>query len=311
MSLSAALLTLALAADAGTATKPAAADAGAKPAEKKAEAPKPIFQVKEGIATPESVLYDADADVYLVSNINGTPLTKDGNGFISVLSPDGKVENLKFIEGGKNGVKLDAPKGMGISKGVLYVADIDTVRMFDRKTGKPKGEVAIKGASFLNDIAVGPKGDVYVSDSGMKQGEKDFEPTGTDAVYKINGKAAKALAKDKELGRPNGLLANKDGIWVSNFANNEVWQLDEKGSKKGTVTSIPQGGLDGLVEIDGGDVLVSSWQAQTVYRGKIGGTFAPVLEGLSAPADIGYDSKRKRVLVPRFMDNAVEAYELK
>src|SRR5438045_3022837 len=31
----------------------------------------------EGFQTPESVLFDADADLYLVSNINGQPLDVD------------------------------------------------------------------------------------------------------------------------------------------------------------------------------------------------------------------------------------------
>jgi len=49
-----------------------------------------------------------------------------------------------------------------------------------------------------------------------------------------------------------------------------------------------------------------------VYRGKLGQKFEPVLTGFSdGPADIGFDSKRKRVLVPRFMSSAVEVYDLK
>ena len=48
--------------------------------------------------------------------------------------------------------------------GTLYVADLDTVRMFDAKTGAAKGEVKIPGATFLNDIATDGKV-VYVSDS--------------------------------------------------------------------------------------------------------------------------------------------------
>src|SRR6201992_901027 len=95
-----------------------------------------------GWATPESVLYDADNDRYLVSNINGKPLDKDNNGFISVLSPDGQITTLKWIEGGKNKVKLDGPKGTALAKGVLYVADITVVRTFDAKTGAPKADIA-------------------------------------------------------------------------------------------------------------------------------------------------------------------------
>src|SRR5262245_10177215 len=60
-----------------------------------------------GFQTPESVLYDADNDVYLVSNINGKPLDADDNGFISKVSPDGKITELKWIDGAKDNVKLD------------------------------------------------------------------------------------------------------------------------------------------------------------------------------------------------------------
>lgn len=138
-------LVFAQAKDAGVAAKPAAP-------------PKPAAAVTfaEGIATPESVLYDAETDTYLVSNINGAPLDKDNNGYIAELSPDGKTVNAKLIEGGKNKVTLNAPKGSALVGGVLYVADIDTVRMFDRKTGAPKGEIALKGATFANDVAGGP-----------------------------------------------------------------------------------------------------------------------------------------------------------
>src|SRR6185436_1498612 len=38
--------------------------------------------------TPESVRYDAELDVFYVSNINGNPSQKDGNGFITVVRAD-------------------------------------------------------------------------------------------------------------------------------------------------------------------------------------------------------------------------------
>src|SRR5881296_227339 len=91
----------------------------------------------EGFLTPESVLHDTAQDVYFVSNINGSPTTKDNNGFISRVRPDGAVENLKFIEGGHGGVTLNAPKGLAIRGDTLWVADIDMVRSFDAKTGAP------------------------------------------------------------------------------------------------------------------------------------------------------------------------------
>jgi sugar lactone lactonase YvrE len=201
-------------ADLGPAATASAAPAPADPPKPAA----PTAAVKyTGFATPESVLYDADGDRYLVTNVNGKPTDKDNNGFVSALSPDGKVTSLKWIEGGTKGVKLDAPKGTVIVKGVLYVADITVVRMFDAKSGAPKGDIPIAGATFLNDMAAAPDGKVYVSDSGLKMGASGLEPNGTDAVYVIDKGKPKALAKSTELGGPNGLLVSDKGVVVVTF----------------------------------------------------------------------------------------------
>ena len=186
--------------------------------------------MKEGFSTPESVLYDADSDVYLVSNINGEPLGADDNGFIAKLSPDGTISEAKWIDGAKDNVKLDAPKGMAITGGVLYVSDITVVRQFDAKTGEPKGEIKIDGATFLNDVAAAPDGGVYVSDTGV---DAKFAGNGSDAIYHISkdGKVH-PLIKDKTLGNPNGIAAGADGsVWVVTFTSGEIYQINAKGKK--------------------------------------------------------------------------------
>jgi sugar lactone lactonase YvrE len=287
----------------------AAAPAPAPVEPPKPAAPAPVATYT-GLMTPESALYDADNDRYLVSNINGSPFEKDNNGFISVLSPDGQVTTLKWIEGGKGKVKLDAPKGLALAKGVLYAADITVVRTFDAKTGAQKADIPIPGSTFLNDAASSPDGKVYVSDSGMKAGAGGaMDPTGTDAVYVIEKGKVKALAKGTELGRPNGVLWTDKGLVVVTFASNEVYRLDDKGARQ-DVTKTPAGGLDGVVPI-GDSLLVTSWQASAIYRGKLGGTFDVALPDQKSPADIGYDTKRGRVIVPHLMENTVEVYELK
>lgn len=277
-----------------------------------AQGAKPAAAVtfSEGLATPESVLYDADTDTYLVSNINGAPLDRDNNGYITELSPDGTVVNAKLVEGGKKGVKLNAPKGSAIHQGLLYVADIDTVRVFDRKTGAPKGEVALKGATFANDVAAGPDGKIYVSDSALNA---KFEGTGTDAIWVITpGKkpTAKPLVKRKDLHGPNGLLVTKDAIHMVTFGANELVTFDLTGKQVGEATKLPNGGLDGIAAL-GDDLVVSSWGEKAVFRGRPGGEFKKVLGDLEAPADITVDGKRGRVLVPRFQEHRVEAWDLK
>jgi hypothetical protein len=99
------------------------------------------------------------------------------------------------------------------------------------------------------------------------------------------------------------------GVVVVTFGSGEVYRLDDKG-KKADVTKPPKGQLDGVLTL-GDSLLVSSWAGSAIYKGKLGGTFDAVLENQKAPADIGYDTKRSRLLIPHFQDNTVEAYEIK
>lgn len=272
--------------------------------------PPPVVVKDVGLKTPESVLYLPEDDVYLVSNVNGPPSAVDGNGFISKISPDGQVIELKWIDGTKPGTKLDAPKGMAIAGNTLYVADIKWVRLFDLKTGKPIGNVGVGGATFLNDVSPNASGKgVWLSDSGMKMGDKGAEPTNTDGVFLVTNMQAKAVKKDKAMGWPNGLLADENGTWVINYGNNELYYLTKDG-KKEQAQNLPKGSLDGIAKAQDGSVLVSSWEAQAIYQGRPGGEFKEVVSGIESPADIGYDPKRNRVLVPLFMKDELQFHSL-
>lgn len=259
-----------------------------------------------GFRAPESVLYDPEQDVYFVSNVNGDPFEKDGNGFIAKVNPDGEQVEI-FIQGGQGKVELHAPKGMAVVHDTLVVADIDVLRLFHRRTGAPMGRLAVEGASFLNDVAIGPDDKtVYVTDTGLKPG---FEPSGTDAVYRVvDGKISK-LASGRELGQPNGLLPEANGTWVVTFGSGELYWLGNKG-RRDRIQTLPQGGLDGIVRTRDGRLLVSSWKAATVYGGTPSGDFVPVLSGVTSPADIGYDKKRNRLLVPLFEKDALVLHSL-
>jgi sugar lactone lactonase YvrE len=269
----------------------------------------PVAVKDAGFQTPESVLFDDESDVFLVSNINGPEIQADGNGFISRLDPEGKVLELKWIDGSKPGQRLDAPKGMAFSGQVLYVADIDSVRMFDRKTGKAQGKVTIPGATFLNDLSAAPDGSVYASDSGFGMGKSGLEPNGADAIYRIAGGKAARVVKDKALGLPNGLLADADGVWVVTFGSGELYRLTAAGTKT-NVQKLPAGQLDGIIQTADGSLWISSWEGSSVLRGMPGGTFTPVISGVASPADIAFDPKRGRLWIPLFNGNAVEIHSL-
>ncbi len=266
--------------------------------EQKTTAPEPsaIVVTGVGLATPESVIHDATADVYLVSNVNGAPVDPDDNGFISRLSPSGEVLELKWIDGADDDVTLNAPKGMAIQGGLLYVADIDCVRMFDRGTGAPAGEACVDGATFLNDVTPAPGGDVLFTDSGL---DASFAPTGADAVYRLHEGTATPIAAGADLGAPNGVTMAGDDIVVVSFMSGEIYRLGADGGRT-AVTGPSQLQLDGVVALPDGRLLAASWGSSCVYAVSRDGSMECVVEGVDAPADIGYDANRKRVLIPLF-----------
>jgi hypothetical protein len=254
-----------------------------------------------GLATPESVEYYAAEDVYLVTNLNGSPFVADGNGFISKIRPDGTVANLKWIDGTRPGVTLHSPKGAAIHRNKLYVADLNQVHIFELPSGKQRASITIKGSTFLNGITAGAGNYIYVTDSGYTEG---FTPSGTDAIYKVrpNGKY-KAIIKGKDLGHPNGIIANGYRLRTVTFGSGAVVKIDPSGRKQ-TIPA-PNGGLDGLLEMKDGSYVMSSWGGSAIYVMNKQNKFRTLADSLDAPADLGFDTKRNLLLVPLFKQNKV------
>ncbi len=265
-----------------------------------------------GFLTPESVLHDTGADIYFVTNINGGPRDRDNNGFISRVSPDGEVLDLQWVAGGTDGATLHAPKGLALRGDSLFVADIDTVRIFHRVSGAPLGGWGIEGASLLNDLATGPDGVVYVTDTGFTSGATgELDPAGTDAVYRFTETgAAEVVLRDVALRNPNGLAVSEDGIVVVAFGGNEIFRIDPAGQLT-TLATADGGQLDGVVRLDDGTLFVTGWEASAVYRIAPDGTVSVEIENIDAPADLGYDATRNRLLVPTFNQNTIEIHTLR
>jgi hypothetical protein len=258
-----------------------------------------------GFQTPESVKWDSTQDVYFVSNINGAPNAKDGNGYISRLGPAGMVTDSAFIRG------LNAPKGMALIHDTLWVTDIDVVRAFDARTAAPVATVPVPGAVFLNDITAAPDGSLYVTDSAIRFGANGQEHVGTDQIFRVgpDRKVSSAIKSDT-LSRPNGITwdaANQRFIVVSIGGTKSLFAWKPGDAAPAAIGSGP-GGYDG-VELARGAILVSSWTDSSVYRFE-NGQGRKLISGVPSPADIGYDAKRNRVLIPVFTGNRVEIWQL-
>ena len=262
------------------------------------------LSIVDQFSGPESMQYYPPADEYLVSNVNGDMSVKDDNGFISRVSPDGKVIQLKWIDGSALGVSLHAPKGIVMRHDTLFVADVDSIKTFVISTGSPAGGIAVPGARFLNGLALSPDGVLYATDSGLKLG---MLPTGSDAVYRIDATGAVPVAKGTWLSRPNGLKVGPEGVTVVSFGSKLLLRIATPNAQPDTVATLMQGSLDGIVRLDGNRFLVTSWDGKAIYLVDLAAKRShPLVLNVSGPADIGYDTKRQRVLIPLVSQNRLE-----
>ncbi len=255
-----------------------------------------VWETDSLLTTCEAVLYDKASQTIYVSNVNNNPWGKDDNGFISTINTKGEITNLKWTEG------LSGPKGLGISNGKLYVNDIDRVVEIDIASQKHTNSYTVEGNPQLNDISVDSEGIVSVSGSG------------SNAIYQIKDQAISKYASDTlKVKRLNGLLHQKEGIYYLDSGTHHfgVYDTASKSFKKLT-EDIGHG--DGIVRLENGDFITSSWKGEIFYIDGKDWSKTQLLdtreESINA-ADIDFIPETKTLLIPTFFHNRVMAYKLK
>jgi sugar lactone lactonase YvrE len=271
------------------------------------------LRVVSGFGVPESARYDADRDLYYISNVTGHPMAEDNDGFISVMNPDGDIVALRFIAGGVGGVTLHAPKGMALVGDTLWVTDITRVRGFHRETGRPVADVdlAPAGASFLNDITVSTDGSMYISDTGFRLDSlRRMRHPGPDRVYRIERPSTVTVAVEGDtLRAPNGVFWDRadDRLLIGAFMGRSVlsWH-PQRGLSH--VASGP-GGYDGIERVPGLGVVLASQDGRAVVLLQ-GDRLVPIIEGVEDMGDLGVDTRRRRLAIPRLDTNLLEIWQL-
>ena len=257
----------------------------------------------EGLDGPESAVLDSGEGVLYVSNVNGEPTAANGNGYISELSLNGEIQDKEWVTG------LNAPKGLALHDGKLYVSDIDELAVIDTASGEITARHKAPGATFLNDVTAHEDGRVFVSDMMQNQ------------IWKLEGDQLELWLQDEALDNPNGLLAEPDRLVVAAWGKpNEDFSTDVPGHLKAVdyenkeITSIgpgdPIGNLDG-VEPDGkGGYLVTDWFSGGLYDISEDGKAEMVMDLNQGSADHEFVEGENLVVIPMMMDGTVDAYKL-
>jgi hypothetical protein len=248
-----------------------------------------IWESKEQLPTPESVLYYAKDNVLFVSLIDGSGSEKDGKGGIAILNTDGSIKNATWVTG------LNAPKGLAIHKGLLYIADITDVIVVDVVTGNVIDEIPVEGSTFLNDVTVDDNGVVYISDTRLNK------------IYQLrNGKVSLYLDNVPSV---NGLKFYKGNLLA--LAGTEFWSIGANKQITVFTKGFEQGG-DGLEPLSNGDFIVTCWPG-LIYHVTAKGEIHKIqdVQGKMNTADLGYNPKENVIYIPTFNSNSVIAYKLK
>jgi len=272
----------------------------------------PLFD-RIGFSSPSAILHDPVRDVYWVSNLNVDGPA--GSGFISRLDPEGKRVTLNFIDGRTAGIELNSPHGLAISGDTLLVADVTALRKFNANTGAPEGSIQIPDTRYLSDVAVTADGTLFVADVGGDPNLASVPEEGTDAVYQISATGqVSTVARRPDLGGPFALLADPRGLWIACTGSSELLLLVPNPSGSDSPDAgrleLPGGVPRGITSIPDGTLVISSWKQRAVYRGYRDGPFEPVITGLESPADLDYDVRRKRLLIPLLSGQALAIFEL-
>lgn len=260
-----------------------------------------LAMIEEGLDGPEAIRYDPGQDVYFISNFNGSSSEADSNGYIAKAQPDGTIDSLKFMTGTEE-APFHSPRGMYITGDTLFVADLKGVHSFHTQTGEQLAFADFTDfePGFLNDVAVGPNGVKYITDTGKSR------------VYQMNGSNV-SIAVDSLEHPPNGITWDPENnqLIIAPWNGGQVFRsfTSDDTSPRDFITVTSGGNFDGI-EPYNGSFLVSSQNDSSLYLVSENQESKAIIKTAPEPADIALDTKRNRVAVPYIELNRVDIWEI-
>jgi len=254
-----------------------------------------VWETDSTMTTCESVLYDKDSKLIFVSNINQNPWDIDHNGFISTIDTNGNIVDQFWLNEG-----LSGPKGMGLYEGRLYVNDINRIVEIDKASAYILNSYTIEEEVALNDIAIDASGTVYSSNSA------------TGKIYFLEDGYINTLTHLNNEMRLNGLYYHQKKLYFISSKSHEFGYFDRR-NKTVQVLAKGIGWGDGIVRLENGDFITSSWDGGLYHIGAKDHKVTQLLDLKDEKintADIDYIAEQQLLIVPTFFHNTVRAYKV-
>ncbi|MBP7866704.1 MAG: hypothetical protein KA419_12230 [Acidobacteria bacterium] len=253
------------------------------------------WEARGAFRIPESAAWDPASKAVYVSSYD--PFDRrpgEGRQFISKLAPDGRVEKADWVTGLRN------PAGLAVHGGTLYAAEPTALVEIDIPTARLTRRTPVEGAVMLNDVAVGPDGAVYLSDSVK------------NVIYRVMEGKPGAWLEGEAVSRPNGVSVAGGKLYWGNNGDQRLKSADLATREVRTVAAFGPGILDGVVCRASGDILVSHNEGR-LYRVGPDGAVTRLLDtsviGANL-ADFAWAPELGLVIVPAWVHNRVSAWAL-
>lgn len=245
-----------------------------------------------GFENPESVVWDAATGAWYITNFGQSAFGfgDAGSGFVAKLEPGALTPEI-FADG------LDGPQGIDVHEGVMYVADLDKIRMFDMDDPSQQTAITVPDAS-LNDLHVDrATGDLYITELGANR------------VWRLRDGVAAVFG---EINSPDGIYVHDGGVFIANFAlggPGGVFRLDIATGDQTTVAEIPGAFLDGL-QLVGDDWYVTDFVRGQLMKVTADGTVTVEGQLVPSSADIGYDPDTATIGIPLLAANTTVFWQV-
>ncbi len=238
-----------------------------------------IWKIENVFSMPESATFDTNAQYIFVSNVN--EYAKDGNGFISRVSVDDASVVLHWLDG------LDSPTGLAVFDGLLYFADFDSLVVADIATAQILNRYAAPDINpSLNDVAISPEGNVFVTGSA------------SSSIYHLDEDQLKVWRHDEELlSLANGLAIEGDLL----IHGGQSWNVFNRHTAELASDAIQLApnleGIDGITRTLCGSYLLSLLADDRLWHVSGTGNSRPLIGGPLNGIDL--HSQAALVVVPQ------------